>query len=508
MNDLVPLTTRLGVLGLVRGLLAVAAALMLWALPAAPGARPGDVLVATAGYALFAAAVEGLRRVRGTLPLALVGAGLLVDGAYLVTATVLAGGPAGGLAFIVPVHLIAVTLIASYRTGLKLAIWDSLLVAVAYYVQHAGLVAMPAMSRQSTLTAVTTFWFVALVTAACSGLNERELRRGRAGYSALAAMTGDLHQVKDPDAIAAVVVAAVKRYTGYPRAAVLLRQDRQLEVRHHAGDRLELIATTDDPGAGGVAARCWETRGPELAARLHPDDDRALAGLLPGATNVVVLPLPSEDKPLGVLAVERGGRAGGRIPRGVLTILEQFAAHAALHYQNARLHERLRRLAAVDGLTGLPNRRMFDDALAREVERARRSRRPLTLLLADIDRFKLVNDTHGHPVGDEVLRHVGRVLAGNLRTGDLAARYGGEEFGILLPGCAALDGAAIAEKLRGAVATSRGPVPVTVSVGVAELPADAADAATLLAAADTALYRAKAAGRDCVVRAAEGVEAG
>ena len=167
----------------------------------------------------------------------------------------------------------------------------------------------------------------------------------------------------------------------------------------------------------------------------------------------------------------------------------------------------------MDGLTGLCNHRCFWERLRDEVARAGRYGQPLSLLMLDLDDFKLVNDRFGHPVGDELLRAVGHALQTQIRQGvDCAARYGGEEFAVILPateselGGGGLDGAvATAERIRRAVAGLRAPVAdpawegITVSIGVATLPVHAGDAEELVAQADRALYAAKARGKDSVM---------
>ncbi len=162
----------------------------------------------------------------------------------------------------------------------------------------------------------------------------------------------------------------------------------------------------------------------------------------------------------------------------------------------------LHRLATHDGLTGLLNRREFDRLLAEETERAARFGRPLALALFDLDHFKSVNDTHGHPAGDAVLRAAAARLAAGLRAVDRLARFGGEEFAALLvetPPAAALE---TAQRLVATIRSEPIVLPdgstlrLTVSAGVAALPAHAADAPGLIHAADTALYAAKHAGRD------------
>lgn len=169
-----------------------------------------------------------------------------------------------------------------------------------------------------------------------------------------------------------------------------------------------------------------------------------------------------------------------------------------------RQRERLRALAearsVTDALTGLGNRRALDTRLAEEVVRAERIGYPLSVLLADVDHFKTYNDTYGHRVGDEILRVIGRVLqTQGLRQGsDHAYRYGGEEFLVLLPGAGGNEALEVAERLRDAIRTEtasirlpRGPEPVTVSVGLAVYPTDAATADEVVQRADIALYRAK-----------------
>jgi diguanylate cyclase (GGDEF)-like protein len=118
----------------------------------------------------------------------------------------------------------------------------------------------------------------------------------------------------------------------------------------------------------------------------------------------------------------------------------------------------------------------------------------------DIDHFKSINDTHGHQMGDEVLKKVAATLAEGCRDFDVAARYGGEEFVAVLPSCSAKDSLVVAERLRRAIGEADNPVPITASAGVATFPTHAADPERLIAAADEALYESKRAGRDRVTR--------
>lgn len=181
----------------------------------------------------------------------------------------------------------------------------------------------------------------------------------------------------------------------------------------------------------------------------------------------------------------------------------------ALARRNAELRAlgaELERQSQTDALTGVCNRRAFDAQLAVELARARRYHTPLSLVMIDLDRFKQLNDRHGHPAGDEVLRRLGALLESEKRAGDLVCRYGGEEFAALLPHTGAQDALAWAERVRARLADEPIPIPagqvrVTASFGVAERAAGD-DAGTLVQAADQALYEAKGTGRNRSVLAA------
>jgi diguanylate cyclase (GGDEF)-like protein len=188
---------------------------------------------------------------------------------------------------------------------------------------------------------------------------------------------------------------------------------------------------------------------------------------------------------------------------------EVEAKNDLLEIMNTRLNdavEELDRLARTDPLTGLFNRRAFSERLDFELRRSARTEYPIGFVLIDIDNFKAINDKHGHPTGDSVLKRVADVLVENLRTTDIICRFGGEEFAVLLLDTGRQDSIAVASKLRESIASEAftnedGIVlkRLTISLGVALCPEDAQDAATLLSRTDRALYRAKADGRDQVV---------
>jgi diguanylate cyclase len=167
--------------------------------------------------------------------------------------------------------------------------------------------------------------------------------------------------------------------------------------------------------------------------------------------------------------------------------------------QNQLLSE----LSRTDGLSGLLNRRFWEEAAAGEFERARANGQPATVLMLDIDHFKAINDRHGHPAGDEVIRSVAGILRDALREEDVPGRYGGEEFGIVLPETPAAGAEVIAERVRKRIegtALARPGIRATVSIGIAQLEADDADYGAWIAHADRALYAAKERGRNRSVR--------
>jgi diguanylate cyclase (GGDEF)-like protein len=210
------------------------------------------------------------------------------------------------------------------------------------------------------------------------------------------------------------------------------------------------------------------------------------------------LPITAGRETFGTLLLV--GRAFDVEQRMTATSL---ASHAAIALENARLHRIVEHQAMVDGLTGIANRRRCEEALVSEIARADRLGSPLTLVLADLDDFKTINDEHGHSTGDDVLREFAAVLRATVRDSDLAGRWGGEEFLLLLPGSDAAGGAHFAERVRSSLAErsflgSGGTVVgVTCSFGVAQLAAGS-DERDLFAAADRALYRAKREGKNRV----------
>jgi len=229
-----------------------------------------------------------------------------------------------------------------------------------------------------------------------------------------------------------------------------------------------------------------------------------------GLAALKIFPLRAGDAVVGTLVC--GSRTRHGLPASAQGELSMLALQAAEALVRARLFEETERMATTDGLTGLLNRRAMDDLLKTRFAEATRYKRPLAFVLFDVDHFKKVNDVHGHPAGDTVLRGVAQEAAGQARESDRVARYGGEEMALILPETDLTGAMAIAERIRIAVsnaehATETGTLKVTVSAGVSILAPGIESPAQLIEAADQALYKAKQGGRNRCVSARDRVAA-
>jgi diguanylate cyclase (GGDEF)-like protein len=225
------------------------------------------------------------------------------------------------------------------------------------------------------------------------------------------------------------------------------------------------------------------------------DDDTRVRGL--GALKI--LPLAAGDRILGTLVA--GARRKASLDEDALRMLEVIALQAGQAVLRAQLFDQTERLATTDGLTGLLNHRAFQARADEALAQARRYDRACALLLTDVDHFKAVNDTYGHPIGDLVLKGVAQILREKARDTDLVARYGGEEFAVIMPETDGKGALVIAERIREAVQakvfqTEVGLLQVTISVGIAAAPANGGQKQELIDLADQCLYFAKRNGRN------------
>ena len=502
-TELVPIADRLRYLQAFRFLLAAVVGLAAWAEHDSLTTAWQNVAYVTGAYLVGSLAVYVVWRLAKRAGLAAFGALLITDGVFLAWASWATGGSTSPVRYLVILHLIAVALLASHRTGMKLALWHSLLLLVVRYAQQADVLASPdgqEASMSQLLVFSSVFWFVAIVTASFSAVNERELRRRRYDLEALAGMARRLEQASGSTPVAEVLVDHVRETFDVERAAVLASPTGSpLHVLAHRGDvRVEVAV---DPGGGSAIAGAMRTRSTRLVSHLDAEADASLAEALPDARNLVIVPLSAEGQAIGAVVLEHALRAGTRIERRVVGMLERFAAHGALALRNAWLLEQVQHLAATDSLTGLPNRETFQRALSQEVARAGRTGGEMSVLLMDLDHFKRINDTLGHQAGDKVLREVAAVLDESCRPFDTPARYGGEEFAVVLPNTGEHDGRQAAERLRQAIEAGAIDPQVTVSIGLASYPADGRDGDALVRAADEALYASKRGGRNRVTAA-------
>lgn len=216
--------------------------------------------------------------------------------------------------------------------------------------------------------------------------------------------------------------------------------------------------------------------------------------------SVLVVPLALEDGTVTALMM-LAARDKQRFPRSCREMMTLIAAQGAIRLDLADAHEQINAMSLNDPLTGIPNRRAFDRALISMEDRAQRRLSSFSLVICDIDHFKRINDTYGHPFGDQVIQEVSRQLAEIVRSGDLAARIGGEEFALLLEDTGEKGAFKVAERLRKKISRldlfhQETAVSVTISIGIAAFPADATGRDQLFNCADQALYRAKGGGRN------------
>jgi two-component system, cell cycle response regulator len=513
--EVVPLNDRMRYMQVFRLVLVAVVALVAGLSPDSLESGPEALAIVTFAYMGLALGVHLAWRMAHKVGVTLFTGLLIVDGLYLAWASYATHSGGSPLRYLIILHIIAVSLLASYRTGMKLALWHSLLLLVVYYGQDGGLLDeleprdAPGFGSpfEQLLAFSAVLWFVAIATAAFSAVNERELRRRRYDLEALASMAERLENQSDSASVAEAVLDCVSDTFGFERTLFFGAPDgKDLKLLAHTGEVTRGVRGPP-PGDGSALHTAMNTRKTQLVSYPDVDEDPWLSVLLPGARNVVIVPLSAEGHAIGAVVAEHGMRRGSRIERRVVGMAERFASYGALALRNAWLLEQVQELAATDSLTGIANRYTFQQALEAELERAARAGQDVSLAMLDIDRFKRLNDAHGHQVGDEVLRRVSAILSEHCRKYDTVARYGGEEFALILPGIDRSETRVIVDRLRRQIEAVSHEPKVTISGGVATFPTDATTVDELVSAADEALYESKRSGRNRVSTSARHLKA-
>lgn len=418
-----------------------------------------------------------------------------VDVVCLQVAVYLTGGLSGPGPTLLLLHVMIGMLVDHRRTGPAVAAGHVLFVVAGTASTTLGWVDPPTGQLGSAASlAVLAGGLVGTATMAAwlTRVNQRDLMETQAVLERLAALAERLAGVTTTEQVHAAVLDHVL-VGDTTRAALVGVGDGVPVLLASHGTHTDRAAQLRPDG---ILQRVARHRRTVLAPTVDPAVDDWLWSVMPGATQVAAVPIPAPDTAVVVLVVDRVANDNARVVG-----LERAADQASLALTSASMHQAMAEYALTDGLTGVANRRALDETLDRELARAGREARPVSLLLVDLDHFKNFNDVHGHTVGDEVLTAIAATMVDRVRPTDLVARYGGEEFAVVLPDAGPARAAAIGERLREAVSNQvlhcgR----VTISVGVAT--ADSLrglDARELLRTADAALYCAKRAGRDRVV---------
>lgn len=331
----------------------------------------------------------------------------------------------------------------------------------------------------------------------------RRERQARARASALARITRVAATRHEPESLLQAVAPELLALSGADRAVLYLRRARTAILIPTADAGVlpaeeERVRELHLDMESGPLAELAATRRP-LVFRGETDPPPDDLTPFPDTRTQLVVPMVSRDEILGAALLACLGRSRP-CDAALIEFLTDVTQQVALGVENARLFARLSQMASTDELTQLANRRRFTETLHMELARARRSGGPLSLIMADVDHLKRVNDTYGHPAGDAAIRHVADAFRRGRRETDVAARLGGEEFAVLLPGTEAVGALKAAERVRRELAESSIPTvgTVTVSIGVATCPEDGAGEQELIQAADERMYAAKSGGRNRV----------
>lgn len=309
------------------------------------------------------------------------------------------------------------------------------------------------------------------------------------------------------DALLRAILESAKRFTGIPAGSVALYDNRtgDLTLRAHSG----LSADFVDHSVWAVTPGGLTDQLLQHDEILFIEDTEQVEyfsnplAVKEGIRSLICIPLVTKGSIHGILYLD--DFVPRRFDKDRMKLLSVLASFAAMAIENAKLHQETFHMAITDVLTGLYNRRYFEQVLPQELDRAGRYNQYFGVLMIDVDHFKNFNDTYGHPMGDRILVTIAASIQKTLRSVDFAFRYGGEELVVLLPETDQKSACKVAERIRQRVARDTKKLmrpslqePITVSAGVACYPNDGTDADQLVARADELLYLAKSAGRNCV----------
>ncbi len=314
----------------------------------------------------------------------------------------------------------------------------------------------------------------------------------------------------DPDDLFRVILEEARKVTSARKGSLMVPANggRELKIRAAAGMAERVVDRLRVRAGEGIAGRVFASGTPIVVENIEQDPRFRRRNRPRYETkSFLCLPIRRNGRVVGVLNLS-DKITGEAFGADDLDLLETILSQATLAIERSTYYaqsKELRRISITDPLTGLLNRRYFEERLREELDRATRHRHPLSLIMLDLDHFKRYNDANGHPAGDKALVLLGRVLRASVRAIDVVSRFGGEEFAIILPETIKREALLIGERIRSEVETLYFPgeerLPggrLTVSAGVASFPDDARDLKTLVQRADRALYQAKARGRNRV----------
>ena len=352
-------------------------------------------------------------------------------------------------------------------------------------------------SDQATLETLADVLAVAIENAR---LYEEEWRRG-VELSVLLDTAQALVSSLDLEQVLETIARQAKALTQADGSRIYLleRDEETLKAVVVLEDYAEEIMATSVRVGEGITGLVAASGVPEIVNRAERDP-RVVQ--IPGTPEepqcLICVPLAVKGEVIGVMTLSREGDK--EFKPSDLRLLTSLASQAATAIENARLYEETKRLAATDPLTGVWNRRHIESRFRTEMERARRFGHPLSVLVMDIDKLKLFNDTYGHLAGDQVIRTVAQVVLTSCREIDIVGRYGGDEFALILPEADAQGAATVGQRILSNLddepfqAPDGTKVPINISIGAASYPSDGEEVDRLFSLADATMYRAKLAG--------------